>query len=326
MEKKLQSAGVDMDHDIHEFVRRSQQELQEEYVRIQKRATEDPGTAGDQGEENWAALFRKWLPPYFNIVTKGRILTHSGYASPQIDLLILYPSYPPLLLDKKLYLSGGVAAAFECKTTLIAAHVKQAVATSVELKRALPVRVGSPYKELNSGLIYGLLAHSHSWQGTNSKPIENIEKALRESDAELVKHPRECIDLITVSDLATWNIMKMTYLSPRLPFYNDTLKKIYGPDGSASSAYVCQAIGGERQEDYFSPIGTLLSKLFSALAWAFPDMRQLEEYFRRVKLLGSGQGGMRLWDINIYSEKIRDRVFRGEFSNGDSYDEWHVVF
>jgi len=41
-----------MDHDIHDFIRRSQKELQEEYDRIQKRATEDPGTAGDQGEEN----------------------------------------------------------------------------------------------------------------------------------------------------------------------------------------------------------------------------------------------------------------------------------
>jgi hypothetical protein len=47
-------------------------------------------------------------------VTKGRILTETGYASPQIDVLILHPSYPKILLDKKMYLSGGVAAAFEC--------------------------------------------------------------------------------------------------------------------------------------------------------------------------------------------------------------------
>jgi hypothetical protein len=35
--------------------------MAEEYDRIQKRATEDPGTAGDQGEENWATLLRNWL-------------------------------------------------------------------------------------------------------------------------------------------------------------------------------------------------------------------------------------------------------------------------
>src|SRR5882724_3080284 len=315
-----------MEHDIHDFIRKAQGDLQAEYVRIQKRATEDPGTAGDQGEENWAALFKEWLPHYFHVITKGRILTDSGYASPQIDVLVLLPSYPRILLDKKLYLSGGVAAAFECKTTLTAAHLKEAVGTSAALKAALPKREGSPYKELHAGIIYGLLAHSHSWNGSNSKPTENIESALWDADARFVSHPRECIDSITVSDLATWSASKMTFLSPLMPFYNDEIKKIYGPKGSATSAYICQAIGGDRQEDYFSPIGSLLSGLFSELAWNFPDMRQFEEYFRKVKLVGSGQGHMRLWDIGIYSEKIRDRVYRGQLSNGIPYDEWHVAF
>ena len=76
-------------HDIHDFVISSQKYIQEEYERIRKRAAEDPGTAGDQGEENWASLLKNWLPSYFNIVTKGRILTDSGYASPQVDILVL---------------------------------------------------------------------------------------------------------------------------------------------------------------------------------------------------------------------------------------------
>ena len=129
-----------------------------------KRATEDPGTAGDQGEENWATLLRNWLPTYFHIVTKGRILCENGYASPQTDVLVLHPSYPKVLLDKKLYLAGGVAAAFECKTTLKASHVKEAVETAANIRKNLPKREGTPYKELNSNIIYGLLAHSHSWK------------------------------------------------------------------------------------------------------------------------------------------------------------------
>ena len=80
------------------------------------------------------------------------------------------------------------------------------------------------------------------------------------------------------------------------------------------------------QKEYFSPVGALLSNLFSRLAWVFPDMRPLEEYFRKVNMLGSGSGQMRLWDISIYSEKIRDRVYRGQLSNGVPYDEWHVAF
>jgi hypothetical protein len=146
-------------HDIHDFLISSNRVIAQEYERIRKRASEDSGTAGDQGEENWAELLRMWLPPYYHVVTKGRILTETGYRSPQIDILVLYPSYPKILLNKKLYLSGGVAAAFECKLTLKADHVDKSINTCAEIKRNLGKRIGTPYKELNSSIIFRLLAH-----------------------------------------------------------------------------------------------------------------------------------------------------------------------
>ena len=310
------------EHDIHSFLQAAQRDLDNEYKRILKRATEDPGTAGDQGEENWATLLRNWLPSYFHIVTKGRILTDSGYASPQVDILILHPSYPRILLDKKLYLAGGVAAAFECKTTLKALHVKSAVETAAEIRRNLPKQVGSPYKELNSSIIYGLLAHSHSWKGQNSKPIEVIEETLWKADRENVEHPIQCLDFITVSDLATWQSAKTTFMHATSP----DLQKIYGKDGKAASIYMCSAIGTDTQKDYFSPLGVLLAGLFSKLAWTFKDMQGLDYYFRHVNMFGSGKGDGRLWPITIYSEGIRQRISNGLLSNGKPYDEWHVYF
>jgi hypothetical protein len=310
------------EHDIHSFLQSAQRELENEYKRILKRATEDPGTAGDQGEENWATLLRNWLPSYFHIVTKGRILTESGYASPQIDILILHPSYPRILLDKKLYLAGGVAAAFECKTTLKATHVKDAVKTATEIRKNLPKQTGSPYKELNSSITYGLLAHSHSWKGQDSQPRENIEKALWEADGESVDHPIQCLDFITVSDLATWETRKTTYLRPTSP----QMEKLYGKDPLAASVYICAAIGVEDQKDYFSPIGALLAGLFSKLAWTFKDMQGLDYYFRRVNVMGSGHGKGRFWPLTIYSEGIKERIYNGQLSNGKPYDEWSVYF
>ena len=52
----------DKTHDLYDFMQQISNEMAAEYDRIQKRATEDPGTAGDQGEENWAELLRGWLP------------------------------------------------------------------------------------------------------------------------------------------------------------------------------------------------------------------------------------------------------------------------
>lgn len=314
-------------HDIHDFLISTQRDIQEEYQRIMKRATEDPGTAGDQGEENWATLFKNWLPSYFHIVTKGRILCENGYASPQIDLLILHPSYPKILLDKKLYLAGGVAAAFECKTTLKAAHVKKAVQTASNIRKNLSKREGSPYKELNSNIICGLLAHSHSWQGVKSKPLKNIDKALWEADDLYVDHPIQQLDFITVSDLANWQAFKNVYFGPAWTSdYDDNLKEIYGEYGSATSTYVCASSDDERQEAFFTPIGVLLTGLFSKLAWTFNDMRELETYFKKVGMMGRGRGNMRLWPITIYSKKIRRRVSIGPLSDGRTYDEWSRVF
>jgi hypothetical protein len=312
-------------HDLHDFLISAQRDMQEEYERILKRTLEDPGTAGDQGEENWATLLRKWLPSYFHIVTKGRILCDNGYASPQIDVLVLHPSYPKVLLDKKLYLSGGVAAAFECKITLKSAHVKKAVETAANIRKNLPKYEGTPYKELNSKIIYGLLAHSHSWIGVNSKPLVNIENSLLKADQAYVEHPIQQLDFVTVSDLATWYASKILCNNPKFTSDDCSLKELFR-NGSVMSIYICEAIGDEQHQEFFSPISVLLAGLFSKLSWIFNDMRELEAYFRQVKMIGSGKGRMRYWPITIYSEGIRNRIFNGQGSNNLEFDEWRWRF
>jgi hypothetical protein len=310
-------------HDVHDFVTASQRRMQEAYDRIQKRATEDPGTAGDQGEENWADLLREWLPPYFQVVTKGRILPSSGIASSQVDVLVLMPSYPKGLLSQKLYMAAGVAAAFECKTTLKADHIRSAMQTAAVIQRAMTKREGSPYKELNSPLVFGLLAHSYSWKAENSNPLENIGKTLFEADLEFAKHPREAMDVLCVADLGTWSLTKINYVNPK-KFPTPELASMYG--GRASSGYICHASNMARQEAYFSPLGTLFSSLYHKLAWMFSDMRNLDIYFRQVNMMGSGEGMTRYWDLSIYSEKIREKISNEGCRNpGEQFDEWSLV-
>jgi len=96
-------------HDLYDFMRQISAEMASEYDRIQKRATEDPGTAGDQGEENWAELLREWLPRTYEVVTKGRIISQEGVTSPQIDVLVLKGTYPKKLLQKMLVQQALVA-------------------------------------------------------------------------------------------------------------------------------------------------------------------------------------------------------------------------
>lgn len=105
-------------HELETFLAQDLAEMASEYERISSRSLEDPGTAGDEGEEAWAGLLRDWLPESYQVRVKGRILGADGTAGPQVDIVVLRPGYPQRLLDKKLYLAGGVAAVFECKNTL----------------------------------------------------------------------------------------------------------------------------------------------------------------------------------------------------------------
>lgn len=311
-------------NDLIDFMNSATRQISDEYDRIQKRATEDPGTAGDQGEENWATLFKNWLPDTFHIVTKGRILSHIGIASPQVDVIILKPEYPKHLLDKKLYLAGGVLAAFECKVTLKASHLHEFVKNSLEIKNHLYDIKGSPYKEIQSSIVYGLLAHSHSWKNDNSKPIENIEKALWDADNETVTHPIQMPDLICVADLACWSVSKMVFLGPGLISDWSSFEEIWGKTGSASSGYICHSQEQEDQTPNFTPIGALITSLFHKLSWQVPTMQSLSRYFTLTNIQGNGSGKMRKWDSTIYSEEIRSKIVNGHLKNGTFWDEWSI--
>src|ERR1700683_3961932 len=98
-------------HDLDHLVRQATANMAAEYERMRLIAKEDPGTSGDQGEENWAELLAKWLPSTFHVKTKGRILSSTSQTSDQIDVLVLSPSYPKGLLTNKLYIAAGVLAA-----------------------------------------------------------------------------------------------------------------------------------------------------------------------------------------------------------------------
>jgi hypothetical protein len=232
-------------HDLHDFMSSVTKEMADDYNRIQKRVKEDPGTAGDQGEENWAELLRDWLPPIYQVVTKGRILSHTGITSPQVDVLVLKPTYPKKLLKKKIYLAAGVAAAFECKIKLEKQHIDTTTDNAAKIRRNFQNRIGSPYKELNSSMIYGLLAHSHDWRRPKSKPI-----------------------------------------------------------------------------------GTMISYLLQKLAWEDYSLRELARYFVDVEISGLGQGQMRRWQADIYSEQIRNRVVSGLLVSGNDnfWNEWLITF
>ena len=273
----------------------------------------DPGTAGDQGEENWAKWLREWLPPTYQVVTKGQIINHEGKASQQIDVLVLKPFYPKRLHYEKHYFSAGVAAAFECKTTLKASHIHKAIEICVGLKNLYPSRTGSLYKELNAPIAYGLLAHSHDGKGENSTPIDNIQQQLSISTLSQVSHPRLGLDFLCVADLGAWVLAKIT------------------PNASDPSfgGHLPHIPARDEEEKDFTAIGSFYVYLMEWLAWENPAMRDIVDYYRVTGAGGQGGGKMPYqWNFSsVYSEAVQSQIKGGRLSHhGLSWDEWKSHF
>jgi hypothetical protein len=300
-------------HELKEFLRQDQAELVAEYQRIFARSTEDPGTAGDQGEENWATLLRDWLPAGYHVVTKGRILFTDRSASPQVDVVVLRPGYPERLLSKKLYLSSGVLAAFECKNTLKSEHITTAAKTAAQLKAISSRRLGTPRDELKVLPYYGLLAHSHSWKAPASKPRDNVDSAIAPLFQSLSR-PSELLDVVCVADLGTWTASYFV----ECPRFWDTqtrearLSRGVRLDGQVSVSFMRFRPEMYGENDKFenpNPIAVFINSLLRELAWGDPNLRPIADYFRLAGLGGSSKSLGRSYGINeVLSATVCQRL------------------
>lgn len=304
-------------HDLFDFFQETNHNIEAEYHRICRSVSEDPGTAGDQGEENWKHILELWLPPYYHIETKGRILFENGKTSPQVDIIVLSPEYPKQLWNCKRYLAGGVVAAFECKTTLKKEHIKRLMQTAKTIREYTIDEKGTPRKDLQSRIYYGLLAHSHEWKTSKSDPKEIITKAIQEYDLLFISQPREMPDIICVADLAVWK--RMALIVPKQPgveiprFNNDHIEAGY------------TVFDGASNEDFYTPVGAMVFNMLNHLAWRNVGMRDIVSYMRKLNISGSGKGQTRTWGFDVFSEKTIKAMKYHEIINGGFWNEWNMI-
>jgi hypothetical protein len=307
------------EHPMSDFLSDMQRSMADDYRRIRGRAGEDPGTAGDEGENSWSALLSLWLPQEYQIITKGRIIFPDGHSSPQVDVLVLAPWYPKAMLHGKYMLSCGVVAGFECKLTLRPHHIKAAAGTAAEIARHVGINRSTPYDVLHSPIIYGLLAHSHDWKGPESTPLDNVSGHLKDACAELTTFPREAIDYISVADLGTWRSNRFIFLwrqaereaeeQMRSLLGNSyhSPREAFGESGTTQVGYMVSVLSGSKQPN---PVSDLICHLFYRLGYVNESIRGLVEYTNAVQELQADTQGLTVksWDASFYPEPVRDAL------------------
>lgn len=323
-----------MPADLRAFVEQAAIEMRKEYERIQERVGEDPGTAGDEGEVNWAMLLQRWLPSNYHVCVKGRVLGPNGRASKQVDVVVLYPEYPTGLLDKKLYLAAGVAAVFECKLTLRREHIGTTIRRAAEFQDDLGLRLGSPRMELYSPIAYGLLAHSHEWQRPGSDPAETIDTALRAEDQLHVDHPRKMLDVLCVADLGTWSAFKTPISGePRAPSYQRDARH---PEGFVTTGFMERSAriearhvassGGDALDTTALAIGELLTSQLIRLAYEDHRLQRMVSALRTGHFSSTGFATCRTWDLSVYSADVRTRLRDNGGLLGSVWNEWSRIW
>jgi hypothetical protein len=302
-------------HDLMFFMRSLEETMAADYKRIQRRVAEDPGTAGDEGEENWAALLRGWLPATYPVVTKGRIINEQGLTSPQVDVLVLKPFYPIQLRNTKHYLVAGVAAAFECKLTLRTADMKRAFRTARHIKNLIPARRGTPYKELTRPIIYGVLCHHHSWRPKENGLPRSILDSINKGWVGIVEKPHELVDIICIATTATFSLSKKVCIFPHVCPNDADMFKRFDRRGGVLTAYFAQSSGEGKI------IGSLIAHLTHLMAREDPSLRNFSHYLFGAQP-GVELGAAYSWNSVALSAPVVRRLAREGYAE-DQWSEWN---
>lgn len=292
--------------------------LAADYDRIRTRVAIDPGTAGDQAEESWAELLRNWLPAEYAVVTKGRILFADGTSSPQVDILVLKPTYPLGLRHQKYVFAGGVAAAFECKLTVRGEDVRDAFRTSALIKKKAKVVLGTPYDELSAAPIFGLLGHSHSFRGKERS--WSLHAAVERYQVRFADHPRELMDVICVADAATIPVGKTVLFGKGLTADELEMLTEVEATGLVSSMYVINDEHGDELHYKGQILASLIHDLTYRMAYRFPDIREWNDHLGELGAYG-GIGRPVNWSVDVLSEPVRARL-RKKGRDTDRWSKW----
>lgn len=318
-------------HELAVFLRQDASEMQSEYNRIRTRTVEDPGTAGDEGEEAWAEVLRDWLPERYEVVTKGRLLSSDGRAGPQLDIIVLRPGYPRRLLNKKLYLVGGVIAAFECKNTLTAEHVRRCFAQARAIDELITFRKETPFGQIVPQIYFGLLAHSTVWHSEDEAVRRRIDALLQEGLARATSC-RYSPSLLCVSDLQCWSTMRMAYDGPGLmpeEIWQIRRERAGLPaEGCHSVQYnrYAQVENWPEAQPPFNPLSHAIAAIFARIAHEDASTRLLSQYFYAAGLEGSGVPvAARTFPLSDYPETVR-RWLPTRLSDGERGSEWQIIF
>lgn len=288
-----------MIHEHHQWLEDVNKSIVESYERDQDMARQ-PGRiqqTGHRVESRWGDVLTDWLPPQYEIGKRKYLLleTDDGpTVTKETDLVVFHPHYPEKLRAKESVLASGVAAAFSVRRTIGRDDIKEAYEDALTLRRGMKIREGTINAHLVPPVFFGLLGESHSWKNPASTPKDNIKAITDEFDRDLVKSPREGLDLLCVADLGTWSrtiaVLPERFLLEQLranPLFS-VFTEAYGTE-----SLVMSGMRHDYEQENLSPLTNFIGSLWGKLAINDPTIKPLADGLRITKTVdATGSFGM----------------------------------
>ncbi|WP_423716383.1 DUF6602 domain-containing protein [Arthrobacter glacialis] len=276
--------------------------------------------AGHSGEDSWIRLLQDWLPPHYEVAKRKYIVPEVGDYNPkETDIVILRPGYPKSLRSRTDILASGVAAAFSVKLSLDSSGIREAAFEASQLRRAIYSRDGDPRSELQSPVAFGILAHTHSWRGRNSRPAYNVLSNLSSFDRQYSQHPRETLDFTCIADLGTWTKHIVPYHGPNMRQFRHEAQWANYTNGFVETS-VSAGPSPYDGRPPTPPIARFLAALYRRLAQTDPELSALADGFLYNQSGGPTTGFRRIWDVkDVYSPHVLDKI---PFTPGPPNSRW----
>jgi hypothetical protein len=209
-------------------------------------------------------------------------------------LVVFSPGYPEVFRGREEVLAAGVAAAFNLRLTLDADGIRDGTQRAVDARRHLKPRWDTGRRELLGPFPVGLVAHSHRWKGEGSAPLDNVTNAFVDREDELARHPRECLDLLGVADLATWSTARNPWLER--------------PPGAGPPRCLTSVMAAHPDLSP-TPVAGFVNQLWRRLSYDDPSLRPMAAGLWALELLGGGGGRGREWELDaLFSDRLRQQL------------------
>jgi len=296
--------------DAHERLKKDMEAIEDIFrhrcQKIKLDSKADPALAGTQAENDWIKLLEEWLPT-FKFKKNCRISLKNGQDSKEVDIAILKPETPNTVVSGAFIPQEYVVAVFEVKLTLNRSHFQKIITQCSHIKSSLGDETGNLYCELNSQIIYGILAHS-----CDLKSNEKVKIIREEFDkySTNLESPKLLPDIVLIADSLSCEVTKT--VSPN------------NIDVSLKYSSNAGVFGNKHPASNF--IGFFFYCLFFRLKKQGNNIEvSIFEYFELPEIISLGFIN-NVWTLDIFSQVVIKEIEAGALGRANtSESEWFWI-